>query len=65
MQGRSQTTCKQNPTNTIVFHESITTTLKNAPFFEVPKGMDCSGATIMQKVFIIKFRKNTEQGRMK
>jgi len=36
MQGRSQTAWKQNATIPIVFHESIATGLKNAPFFEVP-----------------------------
>jgi hypothetical protein len=36
MQGRNHTAWKQNPTITIMFHESIAILLKNAPFFEVP-----------------------------
>jgi hypothetical protein len=47
MQGRNHTAWKQNPTITIMFHESIAILLKNAPFFEVPLGAKRSLANVM------------------
>jgi hypothetical protein len=55
MQGRSHTAWKQNPTITIMFHESIAILLKNAPFFEVPLTLGLGIRLIKVRQFRVEF----------